>query len=287
MRKIDTLPYTLVLPALFILSALQIYPILRGIILSFYDIEFAEKAPFCGFNNYARMIHDPSFWHSVKITIIYTMFCVVGVYFIALLTALLLNNRFRGRTIAKVFITLPWAVPQVVACLVWRWIFDYQYGVLNYLVLSSRLIRENVGWLTDPSVALLSVLVVTVWKIFPLTSLVLLAGLQSIPHELYEAAEIDGATKIDILRYVTLPHLKPLTGLMILLVTIWSFKRFAIIWVLTQGGPLGATTTIVLKVYESAFRFFEMGYGATIGVAGFLFSIMITLIYFCLIRREW
>ena len=272
-------PYLLIAPAMAAILVLIVYPIFRGVAMSFFATQFGEKAPFIWFANYQRMLRSPDFLKAVWVTLIYTFFSVVGCFIIAMAVALITNARFRGRVVARVVMTMPWAIPEVAACLIMGWIFNYQYGVLNYMLKSVHLIAEPVGWLMNPKMAMGSVLGVTLWKIFPLSAVVLLAGLQSIPEELYEAARIDGADGPRVFRYITLPCLRPIASILVLLTIIWSFRRFAIIWVLTQGGPSMATETLVVGVYRSAFKSFDMGYAAAMAVVGLLLSSLITFAY--------
>lgn len=272
-------PYLLIAPAMIAIIVLIILPIIQGVAMSFFATMFGEKAPFIGFNNYLRMVRSPDFLHVVWITLVYTFVSVIGCFVIAMAIALLSNANYRGRVVARVIMTTPWAIPEVAACLIWGWILNYEYGVLNHILKAVRLIAEPVGWLQNPKVALATVLGVTLWKIFPLSAVVLLAGLQSIPEHLYESARIDGGNNLQIFRYVTLPSLRPISSILILLTTIWSFRRFTIIWVLTQGGPSLATETLVVGVYRSAFKSFDMGYAAAMAVVGLLLSSLITFVY--------
>ena len=283
--KTRAFPYLLIAPSVICLCGILLFPIIKGILLSFYAVKFAESAPFVGLANYTRMLHDAAFWRMLRLTLIYTVFSVVGTFGLALAVALLVNKQFRGRTTVRAILTLPWAIPEVAAVLVWTWMFDYQYGVVNYLLQKLHVVQQSPQWLMNPQLALASVLIVTIWKVFPLSALVLLAGLQSISPELYEAARIDGAKRFQQFWYVTRPGLRAIASILLLLITIWSFRRFTIIWVMTQGGPMDATQTLVIGVYRFAFNYFDMGYAAALGVVGFLLSVVATLVYFYFDRR--
>jgi multiple sugar transport system permease protein len=283
--KVWGFPYLLIAPSVLCLSGILLYPILKGVLLSFYAVKFAEAAPFVGLANYRRLFHDPAFWRMLQLTLTYTFFSVIGTFGLALAIALLLNKTFRGRTAVRAILTLPWAIPEVAAVLVWTWMFDYQYGVVNYLLKQLHVVQQSPQWLMNPHLALASVLMVTIWKVFPLSTLVLLAGLQSISPELYEAARMDGAQRFQQFWYVTKPGLRSIASILLLLITIWSFRRFTIIWVMTQGGPMDATQTLVVGVYRYAFNYFDMGYAAALGVIGFILSIIATLCYFTFDRR--
>ncbi|HEX7713708.1 MAG TPA: sugar ABC transporter permease [Bacillota bacterium] len=285
-RKFDTLPYLLVLPALLVLALVYFYPIIKGLLLSFTDAKFVEQAPFVGLQNYLRMTNDPDFWYSCKITVIYSFFYVVGVFGVGLATALLLNAKFKGRPLARTLLIIPYAIPDIAAVAVWTWLFDYQYGVINYILKGLGLIAQPVQWLANPSVAMFAVLVVSVWRLFPFHSLALLSALQGVPEELYESAELDGATGIKKFFYVTLPSISGIMGILVLLTVIWSFQRFTIIWALTQGGPARATESLVIQVYLKAFKYYQMGYAGAIGTVMIIFLMLITIGYFILSKED-
>ncbi|HHV39705.1 MAG TPA: sugar ABC transporter permease [Tepidimicrobium sp.] len=248
-------------------------------------MKFAEKAPFIGLNNYKYMLRNPSFWNSLRITLMYTFFSVAGTFIVALVTALLVDARFTGRTVARVLITLPWAIPAVSTGLIWSWIFDYQFGVMNYFLVKLGFVLEPLQWFLDSNLAMVAVLIVTIWKTFPLSSLILLSGLQAIPRDLYEAAIVDGASKWQQFVNVTLPGLRPISGILLLLNIIWSLRRFTIIWIMTQGGPMDATQTLSVAVYRNAFNYFDMGYASALGVVGFLISLLLSIMYFVYDKR--
>jgi multiple sugar transport system permease protein len=259
----------------------------EGVLTSLYSGQ--QLAPlrgaFAGLANYARLIGDPNFWLSLQVTLVYTVACVGVTLIIALGVALLINTDFHGRRIARALIMLPWATPTVAAVLIWSWMFNYEYGVLNAGLRALGISRSGVSWLFSPHVALIAVLMVTIWKIFPFSAVVLLTALQAVDRNLYEAAALDGASRVGLFRYVTLPGIRPTLALLVLLVTIWSFQRFTIIWLLTQGGPIGSTQTIVIMVYNNAFRYIDTGYGAAIGVVGLIMSLFVALMYFVVERR--
>lgn len=287
--RINWTPLILIAPSLILFAGLLLFPIIRGLILSFFNAELlmppgAER--FVGAQNYVRMVSDPTFWHSLRVTVIYTFWVVVGAYVIGLATALLLHPRFWGRAFFRLLTFLPWAVPEVVAVLVWRWMFDYQYGVANFFLRTLGVINGNLGWLTLPGLALPAVIIVSVWKQFPLATLMLLAGLQAIPEHLYEAARMDGANRYQEFWHVTLPGLKPVNVVLLLLLVLYSFKRVTLIYVLTGGGPAAATEVLSIQTYLQAFKFFQVGYGSAIGSTMFLIMLAFTVVYFVVLSRR-
>jgi multiple sugar transport system permease protein len=282
-KSIEWWSVLLNLPMLLIFGLTLLYPIVTGIKLSFFNTKLlmpVNASKFLGLRNYLKMFSNSQFWQSLWITVIYTIGVVVLTYLIGLITALILNPDFRGRSLARILVILPWAVPEVAAVLIWRWVLDYQYGVLNYCGRMLGLLKANLGWLTDPNLALLSVVIVTIWKQFPLATLMLLAGLQTISIELYEAARMDGANRMQEFMHITLPGLKPVNIVLTLLVTLYSFKRVTLIFVMTGGGPSCATETLSIKTYLEAFRNFNIGYGSAIGTVMLLIMVVFSLLYF-------
>jgi multiple sugar transport system permease protein len=286
-RRPFLLPYLLMAPVALYIGLLLLYPIGQGIYTSFTHTELLSAAPprFVGLANYQRMLGDAAFWRSILTTLWYTFLVVTTVMTTAFFTALLMNHKFLWRTLARGIITLPWAFPEVAAVLIWTWMYSQQFGVLNVFARWFLPLRENLPWLMHPDLAMGSLVLMTLWKIFPFYSLILLTALQAVEPHLYEAARIDGAGPVQVLRHVTLPGIAPTLGIMTLLITIWSFRRFTSIFLLTGGGPASATETIVIRVYNTAFRFFDLSYGATLGVAGLVLAVLVTLLYNYVQRR--
>ena len=280
-------PYLLAAPVLLYVAVLILYPIGQGINTSFTRTELLSPLPptWVGLANYRRLVHDPAFWRALGVTLIYTFLVVTATVVTSVLTALLMNARFRGRAFARAAITLPYAVPEVAAVLVWTWMLSQQFGVLNVFARWVLPVSENLPWLTNTRMAMVSILLLTLWKIFPFYSLVVLTAFQTLQAELYEAARIDGAGALACFRHITIPGIAPTLGLMTLLATIFSFRRFTVIYLLTGGGPADATKTLVVSVYENAFKFFDLSYGSTIGVAGLGVTLAIAAAYFAAQRR--
>lgn len=253
--------------------------------MSFYDMKFMEKAPFIGFENYARMFTDPYFWNSLKVTISYTAIYTGEIFAVGFLTALLLNRSFKGRFSLRAIIALPYAIPDVVAAIIFLWMLDYQFGIMNYFFKSLGVVNKPVGWLSNPSIALFTVVGIEVWRLFPMHTLVIFAGLQAISISLYEAAEVDGANNIQKFLWITLPQLKQILGILLMLTIIWCFKRFTTIWILTRGGPQHSTETFVIQIYRYAFSFSRMGYATAIGNFVLFLLICLTITYFFIIKK--
>lgn len=234
---------------------------------------------FVGIENYKNIISSHYFKNSVGITLIYIAVTVAFRFIIGLFAALLLNTRFLGRGLARALLIIPWAVPEVVATLVWILMYDQKYGIINYLLTNFHFIGSNIGFLIDPKVALPAAMAVNIWKGFPFVAIMLLAGLQSIPQELYEASTVDGANSLQKTIKITLPMLKPVSVIVFLLLVIWTIKDFAIAYLLAKGGPSRATEILTIFIYQTGFKNFDFGEAAAGGMIMLLFSLLFTYFY--------
>ncbi len=280
-RRIDWLPPALLAPAGAIMTVLLAYPVLRGIVLSFFNTRLLRynQGRFIGLGNYARLVSDPYFWNSVVVTLLYGFGATVCTYLIGLGLALLLNRRLPGRGLLRTIIVMPWAIPEVVAVLIFTWMLDAQYGVINYALVEAGILRAPAAWLSDAGLALPALIMVTSWEQFPLAMLILLAGLQTIPRELYEAAMSDGAGRWSCFRHITLPGLRAVNLILILMLVLNSFRRVTVIYAMTGGGPARATETLSILTYNTAFQYEQLGYAAAVGTALFIILLVLSVIY--------
>jgi multiple sugar transport system permease protein len=287
-RRRNWLPYALALPIVLYEVALIVYPIVQGVYGSFQQIELAANSPptWVGLANYQRMFSDPDFWMVMKTTLIFTVLVIVVAIGAGLVTALLFNRAFRFRSVARAMLMLPWAFPEVPVVMIFAWILSPQFGVVNLLVRWIPGVTENPQWLQVPTLAMGWVVLIASWKAFPFYSLVILAALQSVPQEIYEAAKVDGATPIQLFWYITIPSIRTTLELLVVLASIFSFKQFTIIYLMTGGGPSGATETIVMRIFNTAFRFYDYSYATAFGVAGFVVSLVITFFFISLQSRR-
>ena len=278
----DRTPLLFVAPLVVYLSLFQGYPLLQELYLSFTSTSLLSpgRHKFVGLANYADLVNIGDFRQVLWVTALYTVACVVLSIGLGLGAALLLDRPFRGRTIARALVTIPWAAPPVAVALIFIWIFNGQYGILNHALraLGSPLGVES--WLDSPALALPAVLLTTIWQIFPFASVVLLAALQGVSSELREAAVIDGADRLSVFRAVVWPTIQPSVALLAVFVTIWSLRRFDLIWLMTQGGPIGSTNTLVIELYRRAFTFRELGAAAAVGMVGLSIALLVTIVYF-------
>ena len=280
-RRIDWLPPALIAPAGLIMGVLLAYPVLRGITLSFFDTRLLRYAQgrFIGLDNYVRLASDPYFWNSVWVTLVYSAAVTASTYAVGLGLALLLNRRMPGRGLLRTIIIMPWAIPEVVAVLIFVWLLDAQYGVINYVLVEAGLLRAPAAWLSDADLAMPALVLVTCWQQFPLAMLILLAGLQTVPRELYEAAMSDGAGRWAVFRHVTMPGLRSVNLVLVLMLVLNSFRRVTVIYAMTAGGPARATETLSILTYNTAFQYQRLGYAAAVGTMLLLILLVLSLVY--------
>ncbi len=287
-RRLRLLPYALAIPIVLYEVALIVYPIAQGILGSFQRIELAANVPpaWIGLDNYRRMLSDPQFWQVMQTTLIFTALVIVVAIGAGLLTALLFNRDFLFRPVARAMLMLPWAFPEVPVVMIFIWILSPQFGVVNIFARLLPGVTENPQWLQVPWLAMGWVVLIASWKAFPFYSLVILAALQSVPQEIYEAAKVDGASPWQLFWRITVPSISSTLELLVVLASIFSFKQFTIIYLMTGGGPSGATETIVMRIFNTAFRFYDYSYATALGVAGFIVSLVIAFFFIVLQSRR-
>ncbi len=255
-------PYTWVAPALVVFFIFTLLPLIVGFWLSFVTWDGITSLRWVGFQNYVDVFHDSIFWQAVKHNAIFAVGTVVGKIVLALALAVLLNQALPGRAIFRTALFLPVVLSFVVVGLLWNWIYDYNFGLLNSLLGAVGLASLKEQWLGNQSVALGALIVVDIWKWFGFHMVIFLAGLQSIPTELYEAGRIDGASPWDCFWRLTLPLLRPVTMINVTLATLGAFNVFDLVYVMTTGGPAYATNVAMMDIYTQAFQFNRFGYAA-------------------------
>jgi multiple sugar transport system permease protein len=280
--------WVLVSPALLLLILVFAYPISRALWLSLFTRNLGTKLQpvFSGLDNYARMIGDGRFWQSYWTTTVFTVTSVWLELLLGLGIALVLNRSFRGRNLVRTIAILPWALPTALIGLAWTWIFNDQFGVVNDILIRLGVIKTGINWLGDPTLAMASVIFADVWKTTPFISILLLAGLQSISADLYEAHAIDGATPWQSFRQITLPLLMPQILISLLFRFAQAFGIFDLITVMTGGGPGGATEVVSLYIYATIMRYLDFGYGAALVVVTFLLLVIAVAIVAFLLRKS-
>lgn len=277
----------LVTPALLVLALVVAYPIARSLVLSFQAAELSAGqlgTSWVGLAHYAAMPGDEAFRIAVRNSALFTAAEVIAVLVLALAAALLLNHP-RGRSpVYRTLLLVPWAIAPVANAVLWKWIYNANFGVLNAAVVGIGLAERPVNWLGDPRLAIWMLLLADVWKSVPFIALLLLAGLQNIPGYLYKAALLDGATAWQRFRFVTLPGLRAPIALAVVLQAIWSFKVFDLIFVLTKAGPADATLLLNFLAYRVSFNFLDFGYGAAIANVIFLAMLVLAVVLIRLLR---
>lgn len=258
--------FLFLLPLMSVLMAVAVFPILYSLYLGFFDVKLTRpnRMPFVWLDNYVELFQRPLFWTSVERTVGFTLISVTGVTIVALLIALLLNEEFRGRRVLSTIILIPWAIPYVADALMWKWIYDSNYGALNGLLLQLGVIDKYMVWLGDPRKTLWLVANAFLWKEVPLAAILLLVGLKSIPEDLYSAAKVDGATVWRRFVHVTLPSLRPAFMLVLVYETMVAIRHFDLFFILTEGGPGNASHTLAWQVYAETFRSLSFGTGAAL-----------------------
>lgn len=267
-----------VAPGLIVTFLLVLYPIVSVARLSFSANAFGSF-DFAGFANYAEVFRSSQFAVILKNTALWTVVTVAAAFIVGTGSALLLNQDFvKGRNVWRTLLMLSWITPGVVKAVLWKWMYSSDFGMLNHMLLSMHLIREPVSWLSDTHLAIWSVMFVQVWETFPFVMLMMSAGLQAVPRDLYEVADLDGASVYQRLRFILLPLLKDVTFIALLTLIIWSLNGFTLIWILTQGGPAGSTTILALSIYDH-FRSFNYHLAAATSVLQLVVSLIFAVWY--------
>lgn len=278
------LPYAMLSPAVLVTLTIVFLPMLQTAWMSLHEyVLFRPKEfKFLGLDNFVNALQDEVFWISLKHTIIWIGVTIPGQMLLGLVTAILLNQDFRWRPLARALIIIPWALPSVVIALMWVWIYDSNYGVLNDFMLRLGMVEQAVPWLADPDLALGAIILTLTWQGFPFFAVMILAGLQSIPKSYYEAASLDGASAWRQFWHITLPGISGVLVTAVLLRTIWVANSFDVIFVMTGGGPGYATYTLPLYAFIKARTNLDFGYGSALAV---LFTFLLMGLVLLYLRR--
>jgi len=290
-RRERLFAYALLAPAIVAVAGLIAWPMYLIVSISFREgksLNFLAlgQRPL-GLGNYRIVLADPATWHSVGVSLVYTFGTLVPAFAIGLGTALLLNRSFPLRRWLRSVMLLPWAVPGVMVSIVFLWMFDASFGVVNALLRATGLVTTDIAWYATESTALFAVIVPTIWKAYPFFTLTLLAAMQSIPGHLYEAAEVDGASAWQRFASVTWPGIQGPAVLALVLNGLWTFREFDIIYAATGGGPAKATETLGVRAYNEAFGYFYMGRAAVVGVLMLLMALVAVLLARRALRKEF
>jgi ABC-type sugar transport system permease subunit len=287
-----TLPVLLLLPAAIVMAGLVGWPLVRTIWLSFTDTRLGDlvgsgTGDWVGLQNYHEVFTDEQLRSSLVNTVIFGTACVIGTMIFGFAVALLLNARLKGNWFWGIAVLLPWAVPAIAASAIWRWLFDDSYGFVNWSLVHLGFSHfKDYAWFASKNSAYTAIFVTVVWQSFPFVALSLLAGLQTVPRDVLDAAAVDGATAFQRFRLVTLPLLRPIVAVLVVFSTIWDFRIFDQIYVMAQGVPDRAADTAAVTAYRTSFALGHYGVGAAIAVVLFVVLLSLSLIYVRMIGRE-
>lgn len=269
----------LIAPALALLLTIILYPLVNSMYIGLFDKSLIYGGDdFVGLQNIQAVLRT-DFLLILRNTLIFTAGATLLPFVLGFGVALILNGPIRGRGVWRGAFLMPWLVPSVIVSFLWLWIFNANYGVLNGVLRNAGLVQSNVNWLSNGVSAMSAVTIAKTWQTFPWIAVMILAALQTIPRELYEAASISGANTWQSFRYVTVPHLRGVSSIVLLLSLIWNFQHFETIYVMTQGGPAKATTTFSVAVYQTAFQSFDLGKAGALGILWMILLSAVVVVY--------
>ena len=279
--------YAYLIPAAICLGGTIVFPILKAIHMSLYNhvLIRPQEYGFIGLGNYGRLLQDDVFWLSLWNSSVWVFGSVVFQFLGGFAAALLLHQKFVGRAFVRTASLIPWVIPGVVVALVWEWLYQPNYGVFNDILLRVGWLKERVAWLSDPNLAMPAVIATNIWRGVPFFSIMLLAGLQAIPDDLYEAARVDGASVTERFWHVTLPLLRPIIVVATATRIIWTFNYADLIFVMTSGGPANATQITSTYTLLQAYSNLDFGYAATLSVVLLLIMLAFTIAYLRVTRE--
>lgn len=283
-----SIPYFLLTPALFLTGLILAYPLVQNLINSLRDVGLiGEAGGWTGLENYRDVVTDELFWRSFLNTVVYSGVGTLLSLLIGLGFAVLLNQRVgRMSSVAEFLYTIPWVVSPVVAGFAWKWMLNDHFGIINHWLVEVGILDEGITWLGSADTALACVIVARVWQFYPFAMVMFLAGLQAIPVEQYEAADVDGATPTQRFRFVTLPNLAAVTSVLVPLGVIWSFNDFNMVFVMTRGGPINASMVLPVLVREFSFVEFDLGRGSALSIIVFAVLLALSVGYLAIMKRR-
>lgn len=277
-----------VMPTILVIATILVYPVIQSFVLSFGDssIDGSEPYRFVGLQHYAALLQTERFWNALSVTMIFTVLSIPLELILGIGLALLMNEHFKGKGIARLAVLFPWALPTALNTLMWRWMYNTDYGLFNGVALQTGLASRPINWLGDETLAMVSMVIVAVWKTSSFMALIILAGLQSIPRELYEAGRMDGMTRWQEFRQITLPLLTGPILVALIIRSMDAMRTFELPFNLTDGGPVTATESLSLYAYKVIFDFLDFNFGAAVVVIQFLVIFVLSLIYIFALRKK-
>ncbi len=280
------LGYLFLAPIIIWVLGLVAYPFFTGVKLSLSEKFVGYPPKFVGFRNFVELWHDGFFRRTVGNSFVFTVGSVVFKLLFGMIMAMVINQKIMARNFFRGILYVPWIAPTVVTATAWLWMYDAVKGVFNISLVRMGVMDQKIAWLSDPTLAMMAVITVNVWRGFPFFGISLLAALQNIPRELYEAAEVDGASAAQKFWYITIPGLKHVIGICVLLSTIWTFNDFNIIFLMTRGGPAGATQVFATLAYEYAFARMRWGSGVAVSISLLPLLLLAIILLARHLRRE-
>ncbi|MCG8514932.1 MAG: sugar ABC transporter permease [Halanaerobiales bacterium] len=271
----------LIAPLLLWIVVMIVYPLISSIWMSLTDVDFLGiNSNFVGISNYIELITDVEFWTAMGKSMIWTIGNALLQLILGFTTALIINQQFKGKSFVRIWIILSWIIPTIVLAIIWRWILNSSFGILNYILQLFNFVEQPIDFLGSFQLAMPTVIFINTWRWFPFLAIIILAALQTIPVEQYNAASIDGANSFQKFIYITFPMMRPTLSVLGLIGTLWSINIFDVIYMLTRGGPAGATETIPVFVYQKAFQEYAMNKASAAAVILFLFLSVFVVFYF-------
>jgi multiple sugar transport system permease protein len=279
--------YLTIAPAFILILGLTLYPVAYSIWLSLLEKHsFFPQERFVGLANYFYLSKDPEFWTSLWLGVVYSLWTIVFQLILGVAAALLLNQSFVGRGLVRGIVLFPYMIPTIVAVILWKWLLNDMYGIVNYWLLALGIVRDPISWLGTDHI-MLSTIIMSVWQFFPFVLLSILARLQTIPEALYEAAKVDGASAFRRFVHITMPQIRGILFVVILLRSIWMFTKFDTVWLMGEGAGAGRfIRTLPVYAYMRTLTYYQAGLGAALAVIMFAILVVCTVIYFGLFREE-
>jgi multiple sugar transport system permease protein len=286
-RRVQLAGYLTIAPAFLLIIGLTLYPVAYSIWLSLLEKHsFFPQQRFIGLENYFYLWKDPEFWTSLWLGVVYSIWTIVFQLILGVAAALLLNQSFVGRGLVRGIVLFPYMIPTIVAVILWKWLLNDMYGIVNYWMLALGIVRDPISWLGTDHI-MLSTIMMSVWQFFPFVLLSILARLQTIPEALYEAAKVDGASAFRRFAHITLPQIRGILFVVILLRSIWMFTKFDTVWLMGEGAGAGRfIRTLPVYAYMRTLTYYQAGLGAALAVIMFAILVVCTVIYFGLFREE-
>lgn len=277
-----------VIPSLLVITVVMMYPLVYTLVMGFFENTLFLEAPaFCGISQFKKLFADKVFIGSIKNTLVWTFGSVFFQFSLGFALALLLHQPFvKGKALIRILLMIPWVTPSIIGSAVWKWMYNADYGIINFIFCSLGLIEKNQTWLSNPNIAMWSVIAVNTWKMFPFILLMIEASLQGVSKDLKEAALIDGANVWNIFKNVTWPSIAATCYSTILLMIIWTLNAFTFIYAMTEGGPAHKTEVMAMYIYKKAFMNYDFGIASAASAVLFVLSMAVSLVYLYLTRDK-